>query len=157
MLLWPSLVGSLALILGSPMTARLCLDPGNCINLQINNVRFFNNFSPPPIFPPCIQLKTKLSSSPLRKTEGHHTHQLIVEIIGTCGSGARGGPSSDTRAGTPLLGGKAGRAGAAQPGEEKAAGRPQSSCQGLEGLRESWGQAVSQDSDNIGQGLMVLN
>jgi len=41
-----------------------------------------------------------------------------------CGSGARGGPSNDLRAGTPLLGGKAGRAGAVQPGEEKAAGRP---------------------------------
>jgi len=39
----------------------------------------------------------------------------------SCGSGARGGPSNDVRAGTPLLGGKAGRAGAAQPGEEKAA------------------------------------
>jgi len=42
----------------------------------------------------------------------------------SCGSGARGGPSNDTRAGTPLLRGKAGRAGAAQPWEEKAAGRP---------------------------------
>jgi len=37
-----------------------------------------------------------------------------------------------------LLGGKAGRAGVVQPGEEKAAGRPSSSCQCLEGLRESW-------------------
>ena len=42
----------------------------------------------------------------------------------SCGSGARGGPSNDPRAGTPLLGGKTGRAGAAQPGEEKAVGRP---------------------------------
>jgi len=42
----------------------------------------------------------------------------------SCGSGARGGPSHDVRAGTPLLGGKAGRAGAAQPGEEKAVGTP---------------------------------
>jgi len=41
----------------------------------------------------------------------------------SCGSGARGGPSNDPRAGTPLLGGEAGRAGAGQPGEEKAAGR----------------------------------
>ena len=41
----------------------------------------------------------------------------------SCWSGARGGPSNDARAGTPLLGGKAGRAGAAQPGEEQAAGR----------------------------------
>jgi len=42
----------------------------------------------------------------------------------SCGSGARGGPSNDPGAGTPLLGGKAGRAGAAQPGEEKDKGRP---------------------------------
>jgi len=42
----------------------------------------------------------------------------------SCWSRARGGRSNDLRAGTPLLGGKAGRAGAAQPGEEKAAGRP---------------------------------
>jgi len=46
-------------------------------------------------------------------------------------------PSDDPRAGTPLLGGEAGRAAAAQPGEEKAAGRPESSSQCLEGLRES--------------------
>jgi len=46
--------------------------------------------------------------------------------------------SNDPRAGTPLLEGEAGRAGAAQPGEEKAAGRPESSCQCLEGLQESW-------------------
>jgi len=44
-----------------------------------------------------------------------------------CGSGARGGPSNDPRAGTPLLGGKAERAGAAQPGEEKALRKPHSS------------------------------
>jgi len=42
----------------------------------------------------------------------------------SCGSGAGGGPSNDARAGTPLLGGKSGRAGAGQPGEEKAEGRP---------------------------------
>jgi len=42
----------------------------------------------------------------------------------SCGSGARGGPSNDPRAGTSLLGGKAGRAGAVQPGEEKAVRRP---------------------------------
>jgi len=36
-----------------------------------------------------------------------------------CGSGARGGHSNDLRAGTPLLGGKDGRAGAVQPGEER--------------------------------------
>ena len=44
--------------------------------------------------------------------------------IQTSWSRARGGPSNDLRAGTPLLGGKTGRAGAVQPGEEKAAGRP---------------------------------
>jgi len=42
----------------------------------------------------------------------------------SCGSGVRGGPSNDPRAGTPLLGGKAGRAGSVQPGEEKAPRRP---------------------------------
>jgi len=42
----------------------------------------------------------------------------------SCWSRARGGPSNDARAGTPLLGGKAGRVGAGQPGEENAAGRP---------------------------------
>jgi len=40
----------------------------------------------------------------------------------SCWSGARGGHSNDSRAGTPLLGGKAERAGAAQPAEEKALG-----------------------------------
>jgi len=44
----------------------------------------------------------------------------------SCWSGARGGPSNDPRAGTPLLEGKAGRAGAVQPGEGKAPGRPYS-------------------------------
>jgi len=42
----------------------------------------------------------------------------------SCWSRAGGGHSSDPRAGTPLLGGKAGRAKAVQPGEEKAPGRP---------------------------------
>ena len=44
----------------------------------------------------------------------------------SCWSRARGGHSNDPRAGTPLLWGKAGRAGAVQPGEEKAAGRSSS-------------------------------
>ena len=49
-------------------------------------------------------------------------------------SGAGGGPSNDPRAGTPLLGGKAGSAGAAQPGEETAAGNHRiTECSGLEG------------------------
>jgi len=42
----------------------------------------------------------------------------------SCWSGVRGGPSNDPRAEAPLLGRKAGRAGAGQPGEEKAAGKP---------------------------------
>jgi len=42
----------------------------------------------------------------------------------TCWSRSRGGHKDDLRAGTPLLGGKAERAGVVQPGEEKAAGRP---------------------------------
>jgi len=42
----------------------------------------------------------------------------------SCWSGVGGRHSNDPRAGTPLLGGKAGRAGAVQPGDEKAAGRP---------------------------------
>ena len=41
----------------------------------------------------------------------------------SCWSGARGGHKRDPRAGVPLLWGQAERAGAVQPGEEKAAGR----------------------------------
>jgi len=40
--------------------------------------------------------------------------------------------NNDPRAGTPLLGGKAGRAGAVQPGEEKAAERSSDSLSVLE-------------------------
>ena len=52
-----------------------------------------------------------------------------VEILSTrrtwtCWSGARGGHKNDLRAGTALPRGQAGRSGAVQPGEEKAAGRP---------------------------------
>jgi len=52
------------------------------------------------------------------------------------GEGGDSASSNDARAGTPVLGGKAGRAGAAQPGEEKAAGRPYFSLPVLKG---SWG------------------
>ena len=45
----------------------------------------------------------------------------------SCWSGARGGHKNGQRDGTPLLGGKAERVGAVQPGEEEAAGRPYSS------------------------------
>jgi len=41
--------------------------------------------------------------------------------------GPEEGYKNDHRAGTPLLGGKAGRVGAVQPGEEKSPGRPYSS------------------------------
>ena len=57
----------------------------------------------------------------------------------SCGSGAGGGPSNDPRAGTPLLGGKAGRAGAAQPGEEKALERAYCGLLIVKGdLQEIW-------------------
>jgi len=73
------------------------------------------------------------------------------------GSGARGGSSNDARAGTPLLGGKAGRAGAAQPGEEKAAGRPQSSCQHLRGPTREVERGFVRGHVVIGQGGMAVN
>jgi len=49
---------------------------------------------------------------------------LITGQNWSCWSGARGGPSNDPRAGTPLLGGKAEKVGAVQPGQEKAPERP---------------------------------
>jgi len=67
---------------------------------------------------------------------------LSTGQIWSCGSGEGGSPSNDVRAGTPLLGGKAGRAGAAQPGAEKAAGRPQSSCQCLKEAHEKDGDRL---------------
>jgi len=52
----------------------------------------------------------------------------------SCWSGAGGGHKNDQRGGTtPLLGGQAGRAGAVQPGEEKALGRPYCSLPVLKG------------------------
>jgi len=71
----------------------------------------------------------------------------------SCGSGARGGPSNDVRAGTPLLGGKAGRAGAAQPGEEKAAGRPYCGLSALNGAHKKAGT----DFLALGQGVRILS
>ena len=47
-----------------------------------------------------------------------------IDFSGFLQGVATKGHNNDPRAGTPLLGGRAGRAGAAQPGEEKAAGRP---------------------------------
>jgi len=55
----------------------------------------------------------------------------------SCWNGARGGPSNDPRAGTPLLGGKAGRAGAVQPGEGSGETSEQLPVPGGE-LEESW-------------------
>jgi len=46
---------------------------------------------------------------------------------GAVGAGPEEGHKDDQRAGAPLLGGKSERVGAAQPGEEKAVGRPYSS------------------------------
>ena len=67
---------------------------------------------------------------------------LSTGQIWSCWCGAKGSPSNDPRAGTCRLGGKAGKAGAVQPGEEKAPGRPQSSLPVPEGcLEERWGQA----------------
>jgi len=68
----------------------------------------------------CRFKESKLSAGSPASSSG----ALSTGQTWSCGSGARGGPSNDPRAGTPLMGGKAGRAGAAQPGEEKAAGRP---------------------------------
>ena len=57
----------------------------------------------------------------------------------TCWSRSRGGCKNDQRAGTPLLGGKAERVGAAQPGED--CGTPYSSLQVQKGgLQKRWGQ-----------------
>ena len=53
---------------------------------------------------------------------------LAKERHGPVGAGPEEGHKNGQRAGTSLLGGKAERAGAVQPGEEKALGRP---CCGL--------------------------
>ncbi|GAB0180991.1 hypothetical protein GRJ2_000564400 [Grus japonensis] len=56
----------------------------------------------------------------------------------SCWSESRGGHGDDVRAGAPLLWRQAERVGLVQPGEEKAAGRPQSPFQSPKGLQESW-------------------
>ncbi|GAB0185273.1 hypothetical protein GRJ2_000992600 [Grus japonensis] len=57
----------------------------------------------------------------------------------SCWSQARGGHGDEARAGAPLLWRpQAERVGLVQPGEEKAAGRPSSPFQSLQGLQESW-------------------
>ena len=52
---------------------------------------------------------------------------------GTVGAGPKEGYKNDPRAGAPLLGGQAERVGLVQPGEEKAAGRPDCSLSVLKG------------------------
>jgi len=52
---------------------------------------------------------------------------------GTVGAGPKEGYKNDPRAGAPLLGGQAERDGLVQPGEEKAAGRPDCSLSVLKG------------------------
>ena len=59
---------------------------------------------------------------------------------GAVGAGPEGGHEVNQRAGAPHLQGQAERAGAFQPGEEKAPRIPYSSLPGPEGdLQESWG------------------
>jgi len=50
-----------------------------------------------------------------------------------------------------------GRAGAVQPGEKKAAGRPQNSCQRLRGPARKVGKIFSAGLVVTGQGVMALN
>ena len=67
---------------------------------------------------------------------------LSTGKTGICWSGSRGGHKIDLRAGAPLLWGQAERAGAVQPGEEKAPGRPDCGLPVLKGsLQKRWGQA----------------
>jgi len=61
---------------------------------------------------------------------------------GPVGAGPEEGHKDDLRAAAPLLWGKAERAGAVQPGEEKAAGRPHSSLSVPEGAYRKDGQNV---------------
>ena len=67
---------------------------------------------------------------------------LSTEQTWSCWNRARESPRNDARAGTPLLGGKAGRAGAVQPGEEKALGRPQSTLSVPEGAYKEGGERL---------------
>ena len=64
---------------------------------------------------------------------------MCIRQTWSCWSGSTEGHKGDQRAGTPLLGEKAERVGAVQPGEEKTPGRPHSSIPLPEGgLQESW-------------------
>ena len=97
-------------------------------------------------------------SAPL-PCSGETPLQCCLQLWGTnsrrtrsCWSGARGGPGDAGRAGAPLLGGQAERAGGVQPGEEKAPGRPSSPCQALKGLQESWGGTLEQGGEPWDEG-----
>ena len=71
--------------------------------------------------------------------------------------GPEEGYEDDPRAGAPLPLGQAEGAGAVQPGEEKAAWGPQSSCQCLKGTAGRMERGFSQGCVVIGQGGMALN
>jgi len=75
----------------------------------------------------------------------------------SCRSGARGGPRNDPRAGTPLLGGKAGRAGAVQPGNRRLQGDLLAAFQYLKGPASKLERDYLQGHGVIGQGIMALD
>ena len=77
--------------------------------------------------------------------------------MGQTWSWAGRGHSNDPRAEAPLLRGQAERAGAVQPGEEKAPGRPYCSLPVLKGAHRKMGTGFSAGPVAIAQGIMVLN
>jgi len=64
------------------------------------------------------------------------------ETHGLVGVSPEEGHKDDPRAGAPLLGAKAERFGAVQPGEEKAVGRPYSSLPVPEGAYRKYGESI---------------
>jgi len=79
-------------------------------------------------------------SNQLSPTSPEETWQVVLlSSLSSCWSRSRGGPWRYQRAGVPPLWGQAERAGAVQPGEEKAVRQPYSGLQYLRGLQESWG------------------
>ena len=88
-------------------------------------------------FCPSALLWWDLPRSPVSSSGAPSTGQTW-----TCWCGAREGHKNDLRVGTSLLWGQAGRAGAVQPGEEKALGSPYCGLSVLKGvLSERWGQS----------------
>jgi len=75
--------------------------------------------------------------SPVSSSGALRTGKMWTSCIGS-----RGDTSNDPKAGTLLLGGKAGRAGAVQPGEAKSPGRPPSSLPVPEGACERAGEGL---------------